>query len=192
MPLLSPEPSLHPEDLFAQPPSIEDEARWWVLHTRARAEKTIARTAARHKISFFLPLYEHRWRKSGRAFSSCLPLFPGYVFIQGDFDARRKLLETNAVANILHVVDQQQLQTDLARVYNLLALGLPVEPQEGLVPGARVIIIAGPMKGFEGKVIRRGGRSKLVLEVNFIRLGVAAEVEDWMVKPLIAQETAAL
>ena len=45
-----------------------------VLHTRARAEKSVARAALRHGIAFFLPLHKRRWRDKGRTFTSCVPL----------------------------------------------------------------------------------------------------------------------
>src|SRR5688572_17709596 len=44
MPLLALEPSIYPESLLAEPiaPATTQE-RWWVLHTRPRAEKALAR-----------------------------------------------------------------------------------------------------------------------------------------------------
>src|SRR5262245_30520963 len=42
MPLLPAEPFLNPVHLFADRPVAED-ALWWVLHTRPRAEKSIGR-----------------------------------------------------------------------------------------------------------------------------------------------------
>jgi hypothetical protein len=40
MPILALEPFVYPEDLFAASESaVAGDCRWWVLHTRPRAEK---------------------------------------------------------------------------------------------------------------------------------------------------------
>src|SRR5205807_6024063 len=118
MPLLSLEPFLFPEDLLADGKPCEESDHWWVLHTKPRAEKTLARKFMDRSTPFFLPLYQREWRNRGRLFRSHLPLFPGYVFIRGDWETRLSALETNLVVNVLPVGDHQQLHNDLARVYH--------------------------------------------------------------------------
>jgi transcriptional antiterminator RfaH len=185
MPILSCEPFVYPEGLFEEDQgAAEGGTRWWVLHTRPRAEKSLARTAHRHEVPFFLPLYKRRWRNAGRTFSAFLPLFPGYLFLCGGDEARQRLLDTRFVANCLPVADQARLRGELARVYDLMTAGVPMTPEEKLVPGTRVLITGGPMRGVEGKVVRHGKQLRLVLEVEFIRRGVSVEVESWMVKPI--------
>src|SRR5262249_23578408 len=121
MPLLPPEPFLFPENLLDPAYDLTDPAgRWWVLHTRPRAEKALARKFSHRQMAFFLPLHQKVWRSRGRMFSSHLPLFPGYVFLHGDEGARLAALETNAVARVLVVEDQRQLHRDLAAVYRLI------------------------------------------------------------------------
>jgi transcriptional antiterminator RfaH len=184
MPLLSPEPFVFPDDLLTRPATAGDTGvSWWVLHTRPRSEKAIARTLLHAQTAFFLPVYQRQWRKRGRMFSSYLPLFPGYVFLYGDSQARLRALETNLVANCLTVGDQRQLHTDLARVYSLIASGAPLSPEARMQPGALVEIVSGPFAGFEGKVLQRGKRLKLTVEVQFLQQGVSVEIESWMLQP---------
>jgi hypothetical protein len=191
MPLLVQEPVVYPEELLAGPHAPADGgARWWVLHTRPRAEKCVARAAHRERIPFFLPVYHRRWQNRGRKFSAYLPLFPGCVFLHGDDAARQRLLETNSVANSLPVADQGRLHEDLARVYRLMGAGMPLTPEERLQPGPRVVITDGPLQGFEGRVTRYGAQLKLYVEVEFIRRGVSAEVDRRTVRPLGPSESA--
>src|SRR5439155_13945354 len=116
-----------------------------------------------------------------------LPLFPGYLFLHGDGQARVAALETKLVARVLTVQDQLQLHADLTRVYHLMTAGLPLTPEERLDAGALVEIISGPLAGLEGKILRRGKRFKFLVEVQFLQRGVSAEVENWMVRPLAGQ-----
>jgi transcriptional antiterminator RfaH len=187
MPLLPLEPFVFPDSLLSQPTITDPElGNWWVLHTRPRAEKSLVRRLLRREAPFFLPLSKRKWRNRGRVHSSYLPLFPGYVFLRGDAHTVFRTLESNLVARILEVPDQEQLQADLARIYWLIAAGAPLAGEDRLVPGSPVEIVSGPFAGLEGKVLRRGKQLKLIVEVRFLQQGVSVEIESWMIQPLEA------
>jgi transcriptional antiterminator RfaH len=183
MPILPLEPFVYPENLLTSPQ--EEEAatgRWWVLHTRPRAEKSLARKFLNRGLSFFLPLHERKLRVRGRLHSSYPPLFASYIFLHGDEDARVHALETNQVVRTLAVPDQRRLHLDLSQVYHLITTGAPLSPEEQLVAGTPVRIARGPLAGLEGKVIRRGKNLKVFVEVHFLQQGVSAEIESWMLE----------
>jgi transcription antitermination factor NusG len=183
MPLLPLEPFVFPDDLLEQPAATDGSARWWVLHTKPRAEKSLARKLLRNTTPFFLPLRKRQWRQRGRLLRSYVPLFPGYVFLRADSPSVFKTVETNLVARVLHVEDQTQLHGDLSRVYCLIATDAPLTPEERLKPGALVEITSGPLAGLEGKVLRRGKQLKFIVEVQFLQSGVSVEIESWMIEP---------
>jgi transcription antitermination factor NusG len=182
MPLLPLETFLYPDGLLDQPASMPATARWWVLHTRPRAEKALARKLWRRRTAFFVPLRQKQWRRKGRAFSSHVPLFPGYLFLKADSAEAFRALETDLVARVLAVPDQDQLQADLERVHRLLSSGGAVVPESRLRPGTLVEITSGPLAGLEGRVVR-GKQLKFIVEVQFLRRGVSIEVESWMIEP---------
>jgi transcriptional antiterminator RfaH len=190
MPLLPKEPCVFPDHVLEPRATPPGDCHWWVLHTRPRAEKALARKVLRLELGFFLPLYERRWRSRGRLLCSQVPLFPGYLFLHGDGEARRLALETNLVANCLPVADQEQLRHDLHGVYQLMTSGAPLCPEARLQPGTRVEIIGGPLTGVEGTVLRAGTRLRFFVEVKFLQRGVSAEVEGWMIRPLEASRPA--
>jgi transcriptional antiterminator RfaH len=193
MPLLPLEPFVYPEDLLSQPTlDLQNSARWWVLHTRPRAEKSLTRRLLRRSVPFFLPLCNRQWRHRGRLFRSHVPLFPGYVFLQSDYQEAFKTLETNLVARILPVEDQNQLHGDLVRVHFLVASGAPLSPEERLQPGAIVEITSGPLAGLEGKILRRGKRLKFIVEVELLQRGVSVEIESWMIQARSGSRPAAV
>jgi transcriptional antiterminator RfaH len=182
MPLLSCEPFIHPGSILDRP-AEGDTGRWWVLHTRPRAEKALARRLLHRDVPFFLPIYQRQWRNQGRMFRSYLPLFPGYVFLHGDGVTRLTALETNLVAQVLTAEDQGQLHADLRRVYRLITTGAALTPEDRLEPGDPVEIVTGPFAGMAGKLIRRGNGLRLFVEVQMLRRAVSVEVESWMVQP---------
>lgn len=179
MPLLGLEPSVYPERLFDEVDS-DTAGRWWVLHTRPRAEKALARQCLGQQLPFFLPLYHRQWRNGGRRQRSYLPLFPGYLFLFGDDDIRLAALQTNLVATVLPVLQQRRLHDDLLRVHRLIEAGSSLTPEDHLQPGAMVEITGGPMMGLLGKVLRRGKNLRFFIEVQFLQRGVSVELEGEM------------
>ena len=189
MPVLPKEPSLWPEGLLSADFAINtefetEEIFWWALHTRPRAEKTLARRLLGMDICFYLPLYEKRRRLQHRWVVSHLPLFPSYLFLRGPEDDRLAALRTNLVVNCLEIHEQERFVDDLSHVYELVESGLPVSPEEKLKSGSRAEIVCGPLTGFQGQIIRRGNSTKLVCEVHFLQRGASVEVDASMVRPL--------
>jgi transcriptional antiterminator RfaH len=181
MPLLALETFVFPDELFGGDLTLAGD--WWVLHTRPRVEKALARKFLDRRTPFFLPLYQREWRKSGRLFRSHLPLFPGYVFLHGAGQDRLAALETNLVARVIPVSDQMQLHADLERVYRLVTSGKPLVPEHRLLPGDWVEITCGPLQGLEGRIIRSAKGLKFFVEVEFLQQGVSVEVDSSMIQP---------
>jgi transcriptional antiterminator RfaH len=184
MPLLAAEPVRFPEGLLTDPDALSDRpGRWWAVHTKARGEKALARHLFGRSAAYYLPLHRHTWKNNGRTFTSHLPLFPGYVFLFGDDEARVAALESNQVSRLLPVPDQTRLVSDLRRVDRMLAAEVPVAPGDALAIGQQVRISAGPFEGVTGTLISHGCQLRLVVEVAFLKQAVSVEVEGWMVEP---------
>ena len=183
MPILPPEPYLYPDDLFSGPVSREDGSpRWWVLHTSARAEKVLSRACLGRRLPFFLPLCRRHTQSRGRTLTSHVPLFPGYLFLRADEHGRVEALTSNLVVNCLAVPDQAELQADLANVYRLMTSEMPLAPENRLPAGTLVEVVAGPLAGLQGKVLRQGKHLRFVVEVHFLHKGACVELEGWMLE----------
>ena len=183
MPRLAREPMLFPEDLFSGfQSSAPISSRWVVLYTRARAEKALARSLYHRQHAFFLPFYEKRIQVAGRLRRAYLPIFPGYVFLYGSAQERIAALETNCVSRCIAVAAQDQLQDDLARVFRLMTAGLPLNPEPCLEPGALVEVACGAMEGLQGKVLKRGAQSRLVIEVRLLHQAVSVEIDGHLLR----------
>src|ERR1700722_13586979 len=109
MPILSAEPAVYPNDLFRPEASAPVEKRWWVIHTRPRQEKSLARHLHHHESSYFLPLLRKRSLVRGQAMESHLPLFGGYLFLLGNGSDLQFALASRRIARHLEVHDQSRL-----------------------------------------------------------------------------------
>src|SRR5262249_9435503 len=119
-----------------------------------------------------------------RLFSSHLPLFPGYVFLHGAPDAPQTAFQTNQVARVIPVPDQDEFLSDLRRVFQLMRSGAPLTPQHRLEPGAWVEITSAPLAGMEGTILRRGTKLRFLVQVQFLQTGVSVEMDGCMFRPL--------
>ena len=136
MPILASETSIFPDNLFADLAASPDERKWWVVYTKARQEKALARNLLNHEVPFYLPLVANTQYNRGRRFTSYLPVFPGYLFLFGSEDERVTSLTTNRVSRILPVPDGHQLRDDLRKVRQMIETKVPLTVESRLVPGA--------------------------------------------------------
>jgi transcription antitermination factor NusG len=177
MPLLAPETMLFPSDILDRGAEPDCRARWWCIHTRPRAEKSLARKLLTLDLAYYLPTRYKSWLSEGRWFKSYLPLFPGYVFLHARPEDRATVLATGTVANFLPVADQQGLIEDLRRIHRVVAAGLPVEHQTAPPPGTAVEVIDGVLQGLTGTVVRSGRQTSVYIQVRLIGQGVLVELD---------------
>lgn len=180
MPVLSAEPDLFPENLFAEGHAPVGERRWRVVHTRPRQEKS-PRRLVEGQVPFFLPLVRRCWRSRNRHMTSYVPLFAGYVFLWGRKDDLRAALITNRIVRSLEVPDQAGLWHDLRQIKRMIDSGAPVTPEGQLLPGTNVEIQSGPLAGLKGQVIRTGSGRRCVVQVDFIQQAASVHLEGFVV-----------
>ncbi len=151
---------------------------WWVAHTRPRNEKALALDLRVQHIFHYLPLRlrSTRSKTSGRISRSLVPVFPGYVFFNGDDRQRQRALMTNRIANALPVVNQLELVDELRQIQRLLASQTEFEWEPTIQVGQWARVITGPLEGVEGIVCKRLARLRLALNVRMLSQSVVVEV----------------
>jgi transcription antitermination factor NusG len=151
---------------------------WFAVYTKSHHEKSIARQLLHKGIDNYLPLYkaEHTWTNRRRV-TLDLPLFPNYLFVHILQSERSRVLSTDGV---LMFVDRGDVMTPVpdAEIERLRAeLHLRAsEPHSDTAIGQKGRIVAGPLAGMEGIVLRQKGDLRLILTVPLINKLVAVEV----------------
>ncbi|EMI54442.1 NusG antitermination factor [Rhodopirellula sallentina SM41] len=177
MPILPPEPDCFPDDLLAQPESLE--SQWWLLYTRTRQEKKVVRQLRDAEIGHYAPMIPNRMRSpAGRIRTSFVPLFPTYVFLRGGDEARHEAICTGCVLKAVEILEIEQLVEDLTQIRNLVEMGVPMTIESRLEPGTMVRVKNGSFRGYEGTVIRRENERRLLVAVRFMEQGVSVKLED--------------
>jgi len=171
---------LFPEGLFGDAdPAVSSERAWWVLHTRPRQEKSLARELRERRLGFYLPLLPRRSQLRGRVLTSYVPLFAGYVFLLAEGEDRVAALATGRVVRALQVKDQGGLWRDLRQIHQLMSSGAAITPEDRLSPGMTVEIQSGPLSGLRGKILRSSSGRRFVVTVDFIQQGASVLLDDF-------------
>lgn len=152
---------------------------WYAVHTRHQHEKLVARTLVNKGFEVFLPLYTEvrQWRDRTKRLE--LPLFSCYVFLRGDLDRRLAIVTTPGVHRMvatggkLSGIPEEEIQAVRSVVQNRVN----VEPYPFLRCGDLVRVKSGALKGLEGFLVRKKGRTRLVVSVSLLERSVAAEVD---------------
>jgi transcription antitermination factor NusG len=150
---------------------------WFVAHTRPRREKKLVEYAQREGLSVTLPCYRsvHKYRGKTAVFEK--PLFPGYVFFRLLPAQRQRVYQSDYVANLLDVPDQQLFEQQLGAVLQALETDLDIHLAPDIGHGKRVRITSGPLRGVDGWVEQRYGMTTVLLRVDFLSQAAAVKVE---------------
>ena len=175
----------NPPIIWPEVKSIRDfVGQWWVAHTKSRNEKALAHDLIGKNISYFLPMAWKVRRKSRRTIKSLLPLFGGYLFFCGDDNQRTELLKTNRVANMIEVKNQKQFLYELEQIEKVLQTGAPVTPHKYIKEGQKCRVIAGPLFGVQGIVVKSKGVMRLVLQVDMLGQAASVEIDIDLIEPV--------
>jgi transcription antitermination factor NusG len=159
---------------------------WYAVQTRSHHEKKVAEQLRARSIDSFLPIHRCRrkWR-NGVLADLELPLFPGYLFARPALGERTLLLQLPGIVGIAvsaaHPTPVPDNDIDALRK---ITEGFGVEPHPFLNVGDRVLIVAGPLAGWEGILTRRKQELRLVLSIQIIMRSISVEVSERDIEPL--------
>lgn len=171
------QPYLMPEDIFTVPTNGAP-VFWTCVRTRPRWEKKFAKWLIRQQKSFFLPVMAHETISGRKRRIAELPLFPGFVFLQGNHDKR----DLDRAGNVVYVLKPdfthqiEQLHQELRNVWLGLTSGLYVSPIHNLACGELCRIVRGPLQGVTARFERAARAGRLILQVEMMGGGLSIDV----------------
>jgi transcription antitermination factor NusG len=155
----------------------DDGLEWYVAHVRPRCEKKLVEQGKIYKFPTTLPTYKSIKKYRGKKVSFNKPLFPGYVFLRLNPETRKVAIQSNYVANMLDVIDQQEFEDQLEDILFALEQEVEIRLEPTIEIGARVLVKSGPLQGLEGWVEERFGMTTVLLRLDFIGQAAAVEVQ---------------
>ena len=159
---------------------------WYAIHTRSRHEKAIAARLESQTTETFLPLHRTRktW-KNGVHAQVDQPLFPCYLFARMGIHDRLRVLQTPGVLGFAATSARPTaIPNNEIALLRAATARFVAEPHPYLNNGDRVRVVAGPLAGFEGILVRRKQEYRVVLSIEAIMRSVAVEVSEFEIEPI--------
>ena len=155
----------------------QDGLGWNVLRTRSRHENVVEEFLVKKRIKAYLPKIRQirQWKDRRKAIES--PLFPGYVFVKPRQEEILALSYVPGSCGILMECNRPGVVQagEIEAIRILLGAEVSMSVHEGIMPGARVRVLVGPLAGVEGELVRVKSQNRLV--INSRLLGQAVSVE---------------
>jgi len=151
--------------------------KWYAIYTKSRFEKKIYSSLKRSGFQTFLPLIKEKRVWSDRLKTVLTPLLPSYVFVKTSFDQIHKVYYYPGFVRFVSSEGRpcEIKEEEIGLLEKIVMHGFQVQPSSNCSVGDEVRIIRGPFKGWEGKVVRKNGKARIVFQ--FIKLQQAISVE---------------
>jgi len=152
---------------------------WFALIVHQYKRELCEQVLASRGYEYFSPSFLTVKIWSDRCMNVDVPLFPGYIFCRFNPEKRLALLQIPGVLGIVSS-GKQFLEVDAAEIEAIriaIASKLPVEPCRSLMPGEKVKVVQGPLRGVTGVLVRTKGESRLLLSVAMLNRHVSVEVD---------------
>lgn len=154
-----------------------DEMLWYVAHTRPRCEKKLVKYCGREGLDTTLPLIKSVKKYQRKTVAFDKPLFPNYVFLRLLRTQRQKVYQSDYVANLLNVPDQETFDRQLRDILEALETDEEIYLAPQIKAGCKIKIKTGPLRGMEGWVEKRAGRVEVQLRLDFIGQAAAIHMD---------------
>jgi transcriptional antiterminator RfaH len=163
--------------------------RWYLVYCKPRGEELAKSNLERQGFETYLPLVRQPRRRMGRRIMCVEPLFPRYLFIHLDAqqDNWAPIRSTLGVTSLVRfgaepavvpveLIDMLRAREDAEGIQDLP----PVEPK----PGERIRIVEGPMSGYEGVLLARTSRERVVVLLDIVGRKARAKVDLSHLEPV--------
>ena len=144
---------------------------WYAIYTLPRTEKKACTELLKNGIDVYLPLIKSLKQWSDRKKWVEEPLFRSYIFVNIHQSQYFDVLNTYGVVRYItfegKAVPIPQKQIDAIRFFLETGDTLPENTGEFL-PGKKVEVIKGPLRGLTGELIEIAGKHKVRIEITAI------------------------
>jgi transcription antitermination factor NusG len=163
----------------------ELEARWFAIYTPYKREKTVQARLDKQGITTYLPLLHLTRYYTRKSKQVAMPLFNCYLFVKITKKEYIRVLETPDVLRFVrfsrNLISIPQQEIDLVR--RVVGEGLEITVESlGLNAGDSVEIIGGNLTGVRGKLIKKEGKERFLVELHTLGMGLEMQIDQRLLR----------
>ena len=153
--------------------------KWYPVYTKPRAEKKACEALLNKGIEAYLPLRRQLKQWSDRKKWVEEPFIKSYVFVHIAEHEQAAVLMTRGIARFIYfgskIAAMPDRQIDDLKLLMTSSLELEVT-EENLLPGEKIILKAGPLKGMTGEIISYRSQKQLALRLENLGCSIIIHV----------------
>jgi transcription antitermination factor NusG len=166
----------HPGDYLAYAGNAQPD--WFAAYTMSRHEKRIASHCERIGIEPFLPLYT--WQRSWKNRTTVdlqMPLFPNYIFVRLLPQDHGPLMRLPGLLSLVGSASGPVVipDGDMELLRHIIAYKT-IEPHPFITKGDKVRVMAGPLAGLIGVVVKKGNGLRFIVTLDVIGKSVSLHI----------------
>lgn len=163
----------------------EDEKKWYIVYTKSRSEKKLAKLLEKFKIINYLPLLNIRKKWSDRFKFVETAVFPSYIFVKIQyFQEKNKILILPGVMHFVTINHEPQTvdEANINGIKEMIAKypdTINLIKEKELVLGKKIKVKYGAFKGINGIIIKiNKNKSRLVIQIPVGNISAEINTED--------------
>jgi transcriptional antiterminator RfaH len=153
--------------------------KWYPVYTNPRAEKKACEALLNKGIEAYLPLKRQLKQWSDRKKWVEEPFIKSYVFVHIAEHEQAAVLMTRGIARFIYfgnkIAAMPDRQVDDLKLLMTSSLELEVT-EENLLPGEKITLKAGPLKGMKGEIISYRSQKQLALRLENLGYSIIIHV----------------
>ena|ERR1700761_1427028 len=153
--------------------------KWYPVYTHPRAEKKAYQSLLNKGIEAYLPLKRQLKQWSDRKKWIDEPFIKSYLFVHISEHEQTEVLMTKGVARFIYfggkIAPMPDRQINDLKLLMTSSFELEIT-EENLLPGEKIIIKAGPLKGMTGEIISYRSQKQLALRLENLGYSVIIHV----------------
>jgi transcriptional antiterminator RfaH len=158
--------------------------KWYPVYTNPRAEKKACEALLNKGIEAYLPLRRQLKQWSDRKKWVEEPFIKSYLFVHIAEHEHGAVLMTRGIARFIYfgskIAAMPDRQIDDLKLLMTSSLDLEVT-EENLLPGEKITLKAGPLKGMKGEIISYRSQKQLALRLENLGCSIIIHVAASMI-----------
>ncbi|HEY9003095.1 MAG TPA: UpxY family transcription antiterminator [Mucilaginibacter sp.] len=159
--------------------SKTDMYKWYPVYTHPKAEKKAHQALSDKGIETYLPLRRQLKQWSDRKKWIDEPFIKSYLFVHITQQEQTEVLMTKGITRFIYfggkVTSMPDKQIEDLKLLMTSAVELEIT-EENLLPGEKIVLKAGPLKGMVGEIISYRSQKQLALRLENLGCSVIIHV----------------
>lgn len=161
--------------------NVQESPKWHIFYCKSRSEKKVLDILTKDNFIAYLPMIEVTRQWSDRIKKVNIPMISGYIFVHCFQSQIYQILQVQNIVSSVKIGKEylylRENEIEILRKVEQNNIFDSIKPIQ-ISNGDKVIVIDGPLKGFEGICEQEMGKSYLLIVVDAIGQMIKVKIQS--------------